>query len=239
MAQRHIIQNDSGTYALLNRNDIISNAVLHRGFELDVHQATDDILKTAGDGIVLDIGANLGSYTVPLALKYPHLQFYSFEPQKTIFYQLCTNIFLNSLDNVYAHHCALSNTAWSKAFEVPEYVNEPNIGAFSVDTEVRGRGYEVLTRGKTETIKAIRLDDLHLKNVKLVKLDIEGHELQALHGAEDTLKDNSYPPIIFEAWNWKFPEKQEELFNYLKDLGYSVASVGVHSNYLAIYQGKK
>lgn len=238
-AQRYIIQNDGGTYALLNRSDIISNAVLDRGFELDVHQATDEILKTAADGIVLDIGANLGSYTVPLALKYPHLQFYSFEPQKTVFYQLCANVFLNGLDNVYAHHCALSDTAWSKALEVPEYTNEPNIGAFSVDTKVREHGYEVLTRGKLETIKAIRLDTLQLKNVRLIKIDIEGHELQALRGAEDTLKDNNYPPIIFEAWNWKFPEKQEELFSYLKNLGYSIASVGVHSNYLATYQGKK
>jgi FkbM family methyltransferase len=238
MAHRHIIQNDGRTYALLNKEDIISNAVLHRGFELDVHQATEEILKNVGGGLVLDIGANLGSYTVPMAMKYPHLQFHSFEPQKTIFYQLCTNIFLNGLENVYANHCALSNSAWSKEFEVPEYAKESNIGAFSVDTKVRENDYEVLTRGKLETIRAIRLDELQIKNIKLIKIDIEGHELQALQGAGDTLKDSGYPPIIFEAWNWKFPEKQEELFGHLKDLGYSIASVGAHSNYLAVYQGK-
>lgn len=222
-------------YAIIGRSDLISNAVIRGGFEDNLRAISSNLLHNVKDGIVLDIGANMGSYTLPIAAAHPHLQVYSFEPQRVVFYQLCTNIFMNRLDNVYAHNYGLSNSTWTKSFEVPDYINENNIGAFSVDDDVRSKGYLVTTHGNLEQVHAIPLDTMQLKNVRLIKIDVEGHELEALQGASETIKASNYPPILFESWDDRFADKQKILFEYITSMGYKITGVDGNSNYLAVH----
>jgi FkbM family methyltransferase len=184
------------------------------------------------DGIVLDVGANLGSYVVPLAKRNPHLQFECFEAQRIIYYQLCANIFLNRLSNVHAHQFGLSNEQRVTSYVLPDYSAETNIGAFSIDFDTRAKDYEVKTQGYTERMRIIPLDLMQYEKVRLIKIDVEGHELAVLHGAQYTLSENNYPPIIFEAWTWKFPEKRKAVFDFLEGLGYEITEIG--QNNLAV-----
>lgn len=213
-------------YALFKHNDIVSNNVRAGGYETELQTASAELLAGCTTGIVLDIGANLGSYTVPLAKAHPHLSFHSFEPQRVVYYQLCTNVFLNRLDNVYCYQYGLSDAEWAEPLVMPDYGQENNIGAFSVDPAVREKDYEVKTEGATEFINCVKLDLLKLTNIRLIKIDVEGHELEALSGAYETLQTNNFPPIIFEAWTWKFPEKRAKLMAYLQDLGYEITNLG-------------
>ena len=213
-------------YALFKHNDIVSNNVRAGGYETELQQLSKELLVGHTDGIVLDIGANLGSYTVPVAKAHPHLKVLSFEPQRIIYLQLCANLFLNRLDNVLPYQYALSDAEWQENLETPDYATEHNIGAFSVDPAVREKDYEVQTHGAVEPISATLLDKFMLNDIRLIKIDVEGHELEVLRGAHHTLIENNYPPIIFESWTWKFQEKRIELFNYLKDLGYEITELG-------------
>jgi len=219
-------------YALFKHDDIVSNHVRRGGYESELQTISAELLAGCTDGLVLDIGANLGSYTVPVAKAHPHLQFHVFEPQRVINLQLCANIFLNRLDNVIPYRYALSDADWAEALELPDYATEHNIGAFSVDPAVRAKDYEVRTKGASEMIHATKLDNFQFHNVRLIKIDVEGHELEALRGAHLTLEVNNYPPIIFESWTWKFQDKREALFSYLKDLGYTITEMG--QNNLAV-----
>ncbi len=222
----HLATDGDLNYALFKHDDIVSNNVRAGGYETELQVESAKLLAGCDAGLVLDIGANLGSYTVPLAKAHPHLQVISFEPQRVIYLQLCANIFLNRLDNVYAFQYALSDAEWQEQMELPDYATERNIGAFSVDPAVRAKDYEVQSHGATEPISATLLDRFMFNNIKLIKIDVEGHELEVLRGAHHTLIENHYPPIIFESWTWKFQEKRLELFNYLKDLGYEITEVG-------------
>ena len=222
----HLATDGDLNYALFKHDDIVSNSVRRGGYETELQTETAKLLAGCTDGIVLDIGANLGSYTVPLAKKHPHLRFHSFEPQRVIYYQLCTNVFLNRLDNVYCYQYGLSDATWSDKLSMPDYEKEHNIGAFSVDPAVREKDYEVQTHGAVEPISATLLDRFRFDGIRLIKIDVEGHELEVLRGAHHTLIENKYPPIIFESWTWKFQDKRTELFNYLKDLGYEITELG-------------
>jgi FkbM family methyltransferase len=228
----HLATDGDLNYALFKHNDIVSNAVRTGGYETELQELSNNLLGEHPDGIVLDVGANLGSYVVPLAKRNPHLQFEVFEPQRIVYYQLCANIFLNRLSNVHAHQFGLSNEQRVTSYVLPDYSAETNIGAFSIDFDTRAKDYEVKTQGYTERMRIIPLDLMQYEKIRLIKIDVEGHELSVLLGAEHTLRENNYPPIIFEAWTWKFPEKREALFAHLQSLGYEITEIG--QNNLAV-----
>jgi FkbM family methyltransferase len=221
-------------FLVFKGQDLISNHLKRELYEDDIHQLCLKLLVDEPAGVVLDIGANLGTFCLPLARKVPKHTYHAFEPQRIVYYQLCGNAFINGLDNVHCHSFGLSNRRDVLLLEVPDYATETNIGAFSVDKQVRENEYECPTKGATESIVLFPLDEGEHRNIRLVKIDVEGHELEVLKGAKKTLKDNNYPPIIFEAWTWKpwYQEKRKQVFDYLQSYGYEIKEMG--QNNLAI-----
>lgn len=217
-------------FLVFKGNDLISNTLKNKGlYEPELTTIATKILERHKTGLVLDIGANIGTFCIPLAKRFTEFNFRAFEPQRIVNYQLGANVIINGLSNVYVDRLALSNCAWSDRMVVPDYATETNIGAFSVDEEVRGNEYECATKGMFETIDAEPLDRLNIQDfIPLIKIDVEGHELEVLDGALETIRANEYPPIIFEAWTWKpwYAERRKELFEFLQDYGYEITEVG-------------
>jgi FkbM family methyltransferase len=223
-----LVKVDGTQFLVFKGQDLISNHLKKELYESNVHQLALKMLLDKPDGLVLDIGANLGTFCIPLAQKIPQLKFHAFEPQRIVSYQLCANVVINSLENVYVYELALSNESVSVDLAMPDYTKETNIGAFSIDSEVRGNEYECKTVNTTDRIDLIPLDYLTFDNVRLIKVDVEGHELEVLKGGIETIKANDYPPIIFEAWAWKpwFQDKRTALFDYLEGHGYKIEQLG-------------
>ena len=223
-----LVKVDGTQFLVFKGQDLISNCLKQELYENDIHQLALKLLINEPSGTVLDIGANLGTFCVPLARKIPKLKFHAFEPQRIVSYQLCANIIINSLDNVYTYEFALSNENGSIDLTMPDYTKETNIGAFSIDKEVRGNEYECKTVNTTDRIDLVPLDMMPFDNIKLIKIDVEGHELEVLQGGVETLKANNYPPIIFEAWAQKpwYQKKRKALFDYIEGLGYRIQELG-------------
>ena len=221
-------------FLVLKGQDLISNYLKQDLYENDIHQLCLKLLVNDEAGTVLDIGANLGSFCLPLAKKISKHTYHAFEPQRIVYYQLCGNTFINSLDNVHCHNFGLSNKRDRFEIEMPDYSKETNIGAFSIDEDTRANDYECATVGNVEPMVVFPLDDGQHKNVRLIKIDVEGHELEVIKGGMKTIKNNNYPPIIFEAWTWKpwYQEKRKELFEYLQGMGYEIKEMG--QNNLAV-----
>jgi hypothetical protein len=91
---------------LLLRGDMISTYadVYGEWSELEV-SLYRRILKP--DSVVIEVGANLGLHTVPLAKIVASGQVICFEPQRLIFHVLSGNLALNDLSNVHAHRLAV------------------------------------------------------------------------------------------------------------------------------------
>jgi FkbM family methyltransferase len=198
-----------------------------------------ELLNGHSEGVVLDIGANMGSFTIPLAYYNPQFSFVCFEPQRMVCYQLCGNVALNKLQNVKVFNQGLGEHDEFFMITVPDYAEEENIGAFSLDEEVREHNdYLCKTNGKTELITVAPLDSFRIGNVKLIKIDVEGMELSVLKGGLETLKHNKYPPIMFEAWQHKewFLPRRKELIEFLQGLGYEITEMGEDN--VAIHKGE-
>jgi FkbM family methyltransferase len=181
------------------------------------------------DSTFVDVGAHIGSWTL-LMSKLAN-QVVAFEPQRMRYYQLCGNISVNDLSNVRALNYALAN---------PEKRNSTMvIHKFGVDTgcstlreDVKNRSVlEGTPVSGTETIDIKCLDDFEIDKISLMKIDVEGFELEVLQGALRTLQ-RCKPFIIIELWSgdW-FKESRETTIQWLRDHDYHVGGISGYADY--------
>lgn len=231
----------SGKYMVYSTNDAVGKILLADGVhELPVQQVAEFILNTSNYETVLDIGANIGSFSIPLALKFNNKKFHCFEIQRNIYYQLCGNIFLNSLDNIESHNIGVSSIEGEISIPKIDYSQCWNIGGYSIDEVALNTNRADFPNGSIvghEIAKVTTLNNIgkFTNNIALIKLDVEGHELEAMKAALELLHANGCPPIIFECWsfNW-FAKSKSELFEFFIQIGYSNISGDIGSgNFLA------
>jgi FkbM family methyltransferase len=225
---------------IFSKFDVVSNILRRKGeFDPWNNQIASLVLSESKKGNIVDIGAHIGTFCIPLAKTYSNLSFISFEVQRKVFEVLSDNIKLNKINNIKIHNIGLSDETKEIILSVPDYDLERNIGAFSLSVDVRNNNYQVKTKGKTESFELVPLDNFNIKDILLIKLDVEGYELNVLKGAINTIRNNGFPPIIFECWNWKFKEKKQEVFNFLQDLGYSIKTMDSGNDHFAEYVSSK
>jgi FkbM family methyltransferase len=137
--------------------------------------------------LFIDIGANVGSYTI-LASGVKRAETLSFEPSQETFQKLQRNVQINKLDDlVIAHNIGLgSETGILKFTKSLDTVNHI----------VKGADHQ----NGFEDIEVKRLDDLlpEFQKPTLIKIDVEGFETEVLMGAEATLINQNLKAIIIE-----------------------------------------
>lgn len=236
----NLIKCDEADYLLSVKDTVISRDLYFHGeWEHSTLFIAKMLLHDVENAWVLDIGANLGAFTVPIA-KYiapKNGVLSAFEPQRIVYYQLCGNVFLNRLDNCYAHNFALG--ADETEVDIPEldFNIGNNIGAFSLQNEYVGEHRGLHLSNKTHRVKQIKLDNLPPPcdsiKLSLIKIDVEGWELPVLRNGQNLLAQHDYPPILFEVWNTDyFVSERVELLDFIQSLGYELTPLG-EMDYLA------
>lgn len=220
---------DGFDFSVFTTGDFLSQQVLRKGTWGKLQHALSNILLKGFDGpLVLDIGANFGLYTVPVASMAAKAngRVLAFEPQRIVFQQLCANIFTNRIDCVWAFNQAVGSSSGNVEIPTFDYSKTANIGAFSLDAELQKlRGLEAgLNRDKTEAVAMTTLDSLKVEDrVRVVKIDVEGMEVDVVRGGRKFLESQRYPPLIFEAWEGEwFTARRKQLFDEIERLGYLI-----------------
>lgn len=140
-------------------------------------------------GNVIDIGAHIGLHSIALSkLVKPTGLVYSFEAHPSIYKLLEHNCFNHS--NIITHNKAVSGTS-----NAVLYVEDVDFDSADVDN-TGGFG----TQSIHETERLIRvdttsIDDHQIQDVALVKIDVEGNEMNVLEGMKRTLMKQK--PILF------------------------------------------
>jgi len=134
---------------------------------------------------ILEIGANLGAHTIPLAKATgPQGVVHAFEPQRIVFQILCANVALNALSNVYTHHAAVGREAATIGVPKLDYTVLQNFGGVSLGARSEG-----------EVVPVMTVDSLSLPACHMIKVDVEGMEGEVIAGAEQTIR--RFRPVLY------------------------------------------
>ena len=147
------------------------NEWLQRLYFLNEGDDAAELLAARETGLILDIGANIGFHTCALARRGNEVM--AFEPLKANLVRLEGNVKLNRLSKVRIERCALSNRSGEVDIFVP-----PGWGLSTGAARLGNPGGWDLA----ETIPMQLLDDFQLRDVSLIKIDVEGHEIEVLRG---------------------------------------------------------
>jgi FkbM family methyltransferase len=227
-----LVRCQEADYLLLATNDAISQHLRHRGtWEPHLVAISRMFVHGIAEPLILDIGANLGAYAVPLAKALDSVKgvVYAYEPQRIVYYQLCGNIFLNSLDNVFAFCAAIGDADGAVSIPALDFARTSNVGGFSLLDDIRSKTNDVILQNDQRSVETplSRLDSLHLPKAPcVIKIDVEGYDRKVLAGGMQLLESGNFPPLLFEAWNvdWYKAEK-DALFELLHRLGYEITSI--------------
>jgi len=179
--------------------------------------------------VFVDIGANVGYFTLLAARCVGPLgKVLAVEPNPAMTEQLRQNIARSGLTNVVAEVVACSaSTGVCRLYTGGPY----NTGRSSLCS----RNLQWTASVDVNCVPADILAEKHaLPRIDLVKIDVEGAELEVLRGMRDILK-HWRPKIVIEllpSLLEGFSTTFNEVLEYMAGLGYSIRPLGEHSNYL-------
>lgn len=166
---------------------------------------------------VIDIGANLGWYSLHIGSMLKSGTIHSFEPLPETYKKLQQNIKLNGLTNINTNQVALSEKKQTLTFFF-----DPLQSGSSSSRNIT----------ESETIVKMELDSITfdeyaetkaLSAIDFIKCDVEGAELFVFQGAQKSLE--KYKPIVFaeilRKWSAKFGYHPNDIFKIFHDLNYS------------------
>lgn len=157
---------------------------------------------------VVEVGANIGTHSVPLARACSPGPLYLFEPQQRVFQILCANLALNGVRNAVAYPEACGDVAGFVVVPPLDYGADFNFGGVSVRAEAEG--------APGPRVRATPLDSLGLAACHILKIDVEGFEAQVLRGGAETI--GKFRPLIYVENDR--PAHQQEVISLLNSMGY-------------------
>jgi len=194
-------------YVLYNSNDVFIGQAIERYGEYGEIEAQLLRQLCRPGSVAVEVGANIGTHTLVLSRGVgPTGYVYAYEPQGVVFQTLCANLALNSITNVDARHAAAgAEPGWVLIPDI-DYTRRGNFGGVSVNDFTAG-----------SKVPRVTLDaDLDLDRLALIKIDVEGMELEVLRGAAALIA--RFDPALYVE-NDRI-ERSEALIRHLLDLDY-------------------
>jgi FkbM family methyltransferase len=199
--------------------DVYTAIVRDRGHEPWILHTCLRLVRS-GD-VFYDVGASAGYFSIGVAGRAPGVTVVAFEPQPTLARAIAVSAALNGLNDVLVLPTMLGARDGSAKLFVPSH----SVHASAV---ARAPGARALTCAVT-TLDGL-VDNRLVPWPTLVKIDVEGAELEVLQGATRLLREN--PPYLVLETNEnaaRFGYSRGDLLDYLRGIA-NFAFFGIHPN---------
>jgi FkbM family methyltransferase len=202
-------------FMLLNPTEHIQQQLFWYGYyEKEVGALLKEIVRP--DDVFLDLGANIGYFSLLIASNSSSVRIISFEPVKDLFQDMNDNISLNNIRNI----STINATVGEMNVEKELFVSASDNSGMSSFHQPENYS------GKKERVKVVAIDDWFktsgLSKIDIIKLDIEGSELAALKGMKEVLQKQR--PVLIVEVNPEtlsmFNLKTSDIYDYLKQLNF-------------------
>ncbi len=181
---------------------------------------------------VLDIGGNVGSFSLDLATVEDSLTFHIFEPIPNTYNKLLANIKLNEKEErkFNTYNIGLSDKAGSFDFYLPATDEAASMQPIDDAFYLKGSNEMGEYTGKDKMEKEVCLVDTvdnvvaknNIDNIGFIKIDVEGNEKFVLLGAKETL--SKYKPLVYcellRKHSARFGYHPNEVIDYMAEFGY-------------------
>lgn len=160
-----------------NKTRILGSMVNHN-YELDnlLYSYGLENFKIEKNDLIIDCGANVGNLYLSINRFVETFNYIAFEPDPKVF--KCLELNLNKFNNTVLYCVGLSNENKNKKFYINDKTGDSSLEEFNSEISI-----EIITK---------KLDAFKYEKVKLLKIDAEGHELEILLGAINTLPNIEY-----------------------------------------------
>jgi FkbM family methyltransferase len=175
-----------------------------------------------GNGVfAIDCGANVGAHTIEWSkLMTDWGWVLAIEAQERLYYALAGNVALNNCFNVQAIRAAVGNSDGVINIPKLDYSQPARYGSLELKqrqgTEFIGQKVDY-AQANLAPVPSMRLDSLSLSRVDLIKLDVEGMEVETLEGAAGLINKHK-PLLIIEI----IKSDRTKLAALLASLGYNI-----------------
>lgn len=214
------LKTDSGNIKIAtNQTSYVSQLLFWNGYKkFEFSEIFEKLIKDSK--CFLDIGSNIGYYSLLATKSNPNIQAFAFEPALGPKFYLNKNISINKFENnIKAIDLALSNNIGDIDFYEVEnvkykYLKHNLAGEGNAGTKTTSRDF-VKNRVKTTTLDEF-VNSNNINEIDLIKIDTEGTEIDILYSGKEVIK-NHQPIIICETL---FNTIEEQLDDFFKGLEY-------------------
>ena len=207
-----------GVFKFFNNDIYVGSSLREYGEFSEIEYSMMEKFVQDGD-TVIDVGANIGCFTVPLAKKVGFTgRVIAFEPQLKIYDLLNDNLELNNLKNARVYNAGLGEEESTTELGYFDYSKIGNFGGICINNHYDNNDSAELENKKKYKVGVITLDTLlDIEKCNFIKIDAECMELDILKGGIKFIE--KFRPIMWVENHDEFPNK---LNKYLLNINYNL-----------------
>lgn len=224
----------------MDKHSIVRKKIDGISFELDLREVIDHAMYFVGSRepetshalkvlckqgqVVLDIGANVGSHSLPIASHVGESgKVYAFEPVPWAVNKFKRNLELNNFNNITLETIALSDVNEEMDMKFRASFKLGSKSGVGQDGKIDDGWWDECEQVKVrmETLDSYVLHN-QISHIDLIKLDVDGFEGKVIRGALDTLK-RFQPILIMEiapTWTEMRGDNMKDILHELEQFGY-------------------
>lgn len=195
--------------------DSLTLSLYYQICSLKAYSDVPQFVPKQGD-IIFDLGAHEGIYSLYASKNAPNGKIFSVEPDPDNLFWLQKNISINKITNIHVIDGCVGEREGEVLFEKgvtsgtgkPLKIGNKKGGSFLKETD------RILKVHMTTTLDRL-VEEYRIDHIDILKIDVEGYELEVLHGGTNALKHTL--KIVME---WHSPQLKKDVCNLLSKYGF-------------------